>query len=147
VCPGDFTTVAHGEETGLDTALFPFVTDKFSIELKTPHTGDLDGANACSEGYVTKRNEPGIPSGLASSRAYKVMTLTRNMPPRQVLGTALDLDLGRIAFLANKIRKRLPMIDIVALRAGHTHRLVRIYPTDAERAFDCLSVVVHLRRL
>ena len=69
------------------------------------------------------------------------------MPPRQVPGMALDLDLGRIASLANMIRKRLPMIDIVALHAEHTHRLVRIYPIDAERAFDCLSVVVHLRRL
>ena len=73
------------------------------------------------------------------------MTLTRNMPLRQVLGTALDLDLGRIASLANMIRKRLPMIDIVAV--PHTHRLARIYATDAERAFGCLSVVVHSRRL
>jgi hypothetical protein len=94
---------------------------------------------------VTKRNELGIPSGLASSHAYKVMTLTRNMPPRQVLGTALDLDLGRIACLANMIRKRLPMIDIVAL--PNTHRLARIYATDAERGFGYLSVVVRLRCL
>jgi hypothetical protein len=69
------------------------------------------------------------------------------MPPRRVPGTVLGLDLGRIASLANAIRKRLSMIDISALPADHTRRLARIYAADAERAFDCLSVVVHLRRL
>jgi hypothetical protein len=98
-------------------------------------------------GYATKRNEPGILFGLASSLAHKVMTLTRNMRPRQVSGTALGPDLGRIASLANTIRKRSPMIDIAALPAVHTHRLARICATDAERAFDCLSGVVHLPRL
>ena len=92
---------------------------------------------------MTNRNEPGILSGLASSRAYNVMILTRNMPPRRVPGTALGLDLGRIASLANAIRKRLSMIDISALPADHTRRFARIYATDAERAFDCLSGVVH----
>jgi hypothetical protein len=29
--------------------------------------------------------------------------------------------------------------------ATHTHKLARMYPTDAERECDCLSCVVHLR--
>ena len=69
------------------------------------------------------------------------------MPPRRVLGTVLGLDLGRIAVLANAIRKRQPMIDIAGLPAGYTHRLARTCATDAERAVDCLPVVVRLRRL
>ena len=75
------------------------------------------------------------------------MTLTTNMRPRQVPGTALGLGLDRIASLANTIRKRLPIIDIVALPAGRTHRPARICAKDAECAYDCLPVVVHLRRL
>ena len=46
------------------------------------------------------------------------MTLTTNMRPRQVPGTALGLGLDRIASLANTIRKRLPIIDIVAHPRG-----------------------------
>jgi hypothetical protein len=69
------------------------------------------------------------------------------MPPRQVPGTALGLDLGRIAALANTIRKRLPMNDIVALPVGRTHRPARIYAKDAECAYGYLPVVVHLLRL
>jgi hypothetical protein len=65
---------------------------------------------------------------------------------RKVSGTALGPDLGMIVFPANTIRKRLPMIGIAAFRAGHNQRLARMYATDAERAFDRLSGVVHLPR-
>jgi hypothetical protein len=71
--------------------------------------------------------------------------MSRHRLPRELSGTALGPDL--IDFLANTIRKRLSMIDIAAFRAGHIHRLARICATDAERAFDRLSGVVHLPHL
>jgi hypothetical protein len=50
-----------------------------------------------------EENEPGVLSGL--SCCAKVTTLTRNMPSCGVSDTARGPDLGRIASLANQIRK------------------------------------------
>jgi hypothetical protein len=80
-------------------------------------------------------NEPGILSGLI--RAHRVVTSARDDMTRKVSGTALGPDLGTIEFPASSIGTETP-------RLGHTRRLARMYATDAERAFDRLSGVVHL---
>ena len=67
-----------------------------------------------------------------------------NMPPREGSGTALGPGLDMIGFLANMTHKHRRTIEAAAPRWGHTHTLAQTYATDAERAFDRLSGVVHL---